>query len=247
MSNKKEKSNHLIQSLEEIISEVEFFIVCDLETTGVDVMRCDWITGSFSRVRCSDFFVESELELKSRPENHWDDEARYIHRIPRHKAETFPPRAESLERLVEWLPERSRFAFVCHANPRPFSFATKQFVNSHFDLAMIKWDFCVQDKYFDFYKHFDEKKVISTKTIATHYFEIPKEFDLKQVCEAMGIKMIGDHHDANADRKASEEILRRFLNESGRNTFRDRGSKLDSRIFEVQENNRMEEQQRFNV
>ena len=229
---------------------IDFFIVCDLETTGTDPMRCDWITGSFSRMRVSDLIIESEIELKSRPSNHWDDEARYIHRIPYHKAIEFPERKKTLQNLIDWLPPREKFAFVCHANPTPwieFGNFQRGKHNSHFDLAMIKWDFTVQERYFDFYKIFDEKKIISTQEISRNFFGVPKEFDLKRTCDMIGIKMSGDHHDCKADRVASQEILKRFLNESGRITLRNRDSKLNSRVFKVQKNHSVAKQQRFDV
>lgn len=230
----------------ELLNDAKFFIVCDLETTGVDVHKCDWITGSFSRIRISDFCTESELELKSRPVNHWDEEARYIHRIPRHKAMEFPERAAALESLTSWLPPRSEFVFVCHANPRPFNFAVKNHTNTHFDFAALKWDFFMQNRLFDFYKFFDNHKILSTKTLANDFFGLSPELNLKEVCANLSIPMIGEHHDAQADRKACEQILRKYLNEIGFYSIGDRGSKLDSPILDVQENSSLAQQQRFN-
>lgn len=236
----------LIEKYLETIRSVEYLITNDFESTGTDVMRCDWITGSFGKIRISDFQTLDELEVKSRP-NHWDEDARKIHRISRQTAAEYPERSESLQKVIDFLPPRSKFAFVCHANPTPFNQNIRQRVNTHFDLALLKWDFLTQERYFDFHKYFDESKVISTQFIAREYFGLAKELNLEQVCEKLGIKMIGNHHDARADRLASEQILRRFMNENGFFNVGNGHAKLDFAISEIQENNGMEKQQRFGL
>ena len=232
------------------LKNIDFFIVCDLETTGTDVHLVDWITGSFSKIDKRTFKTLSELDLKSRPSNHWCEDARRTHRIPYHEAIEYPERKESLQKLIDWLPPRGTFAFVCHANPNPFINGNdfkmgKHFC--HFDLGVLKWDFALQDRIFDFYRLFDEQKVISTRKIALEFFGQDKALNLAEICANLGIKMDGSHHDARADRLACEKILRKYIHESGSQFFGIRDSKLDFAISEIQENCSMEEQQRFGL
>lgn len=223
--------------------EIEFIISCDLETTGLDLNGACWITGSFGKLDPKTLETVDELELKSRP-YHWDEEARRIHRIPHYKAMEFPERKETLDRLIDWLPKDRRFAFLCHASDSQFDTKIKQKVNAHFDFAMIKADFIFQERYYDFYKYFDHKKIISTVTIARERkLESAKLDDL---CRHFNINL--DHHEAKSDRLACESILRRFYFEQD-DLFneRDGRSKLNSGVPEVQKNISMEEQQRFGV
>lgn len=217
----------------EIPKDIEAIISCDLETTGLDMnLGACWITGSFGKLDPKTLQTIDELELKSRP-FHWDEEARKIHRISIHTAREFPPRDETLDRLIEFLPKNRKFAFLCHASDSTFNVKTKQKIHAHFDLAMIKADYIFQDRYFDFYKHFDEKKIISTVTIARALgMESAK---LNNLCKHFNIEL--DHHNAKSDRLACEELLRRFyFGQSDLLNVRERGSKLDSSILNVQEN-----------
>ena len=226
-----------------IPNDIEAIISCDLETTGLDMHGACWITGSFGKLDPQTLETIDELELESRP-YHWDEEARRIHRISIHTANKFPKRRESLDRLIEFVPKNRKFAFLCHASKSSFNQETKIHVKAHFDLAMIKMDFDFQGRYFDFYKIFDENKIISTVTIARDLkLESAK---LDNLCNSFNIKL--DHHNCRSDRLACEELLRRFY--FGQNNLfnvRERGSKLDPRILEIQRNKGLEEQQRFGV
>ena len=240
----------LIEKYNEIIQEVDFFVTCDLETTGTDHMKCDWITGSFGKIEKKSLKTVQELELTSRPVNHWDEDARKHHRFSLATAMEFDYRAESLKKLIAWLPERSKFAFVCHANPEPwieFGKWSRGRMNSHIDLAMIKWDFFMQDRFFDFHKCFDESKVISTQTIAREYWNLAKELNLKEICDILGVPLEGKHHEARFDRLGCERLLRKYINEQGFSTLRNRHPELDSAIPEIQENQGVAEQQRLGI
>ena len=228
-------------------TDIETIVTCDLETTGVDVMRCCWITGSFGLLDAKTLETIDELELTSRP-NHWDEEARYIHRISKQTADKFPERSESLERLLNFLPPKGTFAFACHASASHKSSTQNwQKVFAHFDFAILKWDFVCQDRWFDFHKYFSDELVISSTEICRQHFGVDKKLNLKESCEQLGIPMVGEHHNAKDDRLACESILRKYKNETTLFNVRERGSKLDSPISEIQENSSVEEQQRFGL
>lgn len=213
----------------EIPGDIDAIISCDLETTGLDVHGACWITGSFGKLDPVTLETMDELELTSRP-YHWSEEARRIHRFSRHTANEFSPRRESLDKLIEWLPKDRKFAFLCHASESVFDIESKQKINAHFDFAMIKGDFAYQERYFDFYKYFDEKKIISTVTIARSLkLESAK---LNNLCLQFNIEL--DHHNAKSDRLACEELLRRFyFDENDLFSQRERDSKLDTAIFKI--------------
>lgn len=226
-----------------IPKNIEAIVSCDLETTGLDVnLGACWITGSFGKLDPVTLQTIDELELKSRP-YHWDEEARRIHRISIHTAREFPEREESLQKLIDWLPKDRNFAFLCHAKSSYFDSKAKRQINAHFDFAMLKSDFLYQDRYFDFYKYFDEKKIISTITIAKSLGI--KDVKLNDLCEYFKIEL--NHHDARSDRIACEEIFRRFYNESNSLSFGDRGSKLNTSIPVIQKDISLEKQQRFGI
>jgi len=228
-------------------SDIDYILSCDFETTGTDTMRCCWITGSFGLLDAKTLETIDELELESRP-NHWDEEARYIHRISKRTAEKFPRREESLEKLLNFLPPKGTFAFACHASSSHKSANLnwkKVFV--HFDFAILKWDFVCQERWFDFYKYFDDTKIISTIDICREHFKLDKKLNLEEMSKALGMPMKGTHHNAKDDRIACENILRKYKNESNLLNVGERRSKLDSRVLKVQENKGLEEQQRFGI
>ena len=223
----------------------KYIVTCDLETTGVDVHGCSWITGSFGGLETSTLNTIRELELESKP-FHWDEEARYIHRISKRRALTFPDRKISLNRLIDFLPPKEDFHFCCHASSSHKSANLSwQRVYHHFDMAMIRMDFLHQDRHFEFYKYFDLDSIISTTTICREYYKHDKKFLLTDSCKALGIPMVGQHHNAKADRLGCESILRKYKNDKeGLFNERGRDPKLDTRIPDVQLDKGLEEQQR---
>jgi len=178
---------------------------CDLETTGLNPSQDDWITGSFGILDFETLETLAELELTSRPYK-WSEEAFKIHRIRKGLAMKFPPRKETLERLIEFIPKEP-FYFLCHSRP----YNKEGFY--HFDFAFLKMDFHYHFEEFDyFHQFFRDDMNLSTDTIAVDLrkrgFPIPKSTSLDSLSEHFSIKL--NHHNAKSDRIAMERILRRL-------------------------------------
>lgn len=183
-------------------------VSCDLETTGTDVNGGDcWITGSFGILDPYTLQTVKELEVRSRPYI-WKEEARRIHRISRHTAAEFPPREEALAQIINFIPKNREFYFLCHARFQSFDKLAKQSIHAHFDLAFIKEDFTHQKRRYDFFKHFDESRAISTHTMARDIGL--KARTLEDLCSFFGVEY-GEHR-AKGDRLSLEEVFRRMIN-----------------------------------
>jgi DNA polymerase III alpha subunit (gram-positive type) len=218
------------------ILEKEFIVACDLETTGLIPMMNDWITGSFSVLNPRTLQVIREIDLESRPET-WREEAVAIHGIPRSRAMSFPDRKETLQKLIEFLPPPGSFLFLCHARPE----VEGRFF--HYDFAMLKSDFFFQLSIFEFRKFFNDRDVISTYTIAKEMIKdglLPK--DLKKGLSSLSafFEITIKHHDAQSDRKAMEEILRRLVRIKN-GTLGDRHPELDHGTPDLSRDQRLEE------
>lgn len=202
-----------------------YILTCDLETTSVRANEGCWITGSFGILDPVTLRLEDELDLKSKP-YHWSEEARLVHKISEKTANQFPNRVETLHKLMNWLPKRSDFLFLCHARDWNFDQEINQKVYSHFDFGFLKMDFFLQGMYFDFCRHFNEQMVYSTISMARSLGF--KDLKLNELCDYFNIEL-SNHHDARADRIAMEEVLRKLANyEEPIFSQRNGSSKLDS-------------------
>jgi DNA polymerase III epsilon subunit-like protein len=217
-------------------TDKEFILSCDLETTGLRPMLCDWITGSFAVLDSRSLEVIREINLESRPEI-WKEEAVAVHGISLSQAMKFPERKESLQRLIEFLPPPRSFDFLCHARPEN---ETGFF---HFDFAFLKIDFFNQLSIFEFRRHFNDQDVISTYSIAKKMIQdglLPKDLSkgLSSLSEFFGIPL--NHHDARSDRIAMEAILRRLMGLRN-GTLRDRHPELHHGTPDLSGDQRLEE------
>jgi DNA polymerase III epsilon subunit-like protein len=235
----------------------DFILSCDLETTSDSPSNGDWITGSFAVHDFHTMEVIRELELRSRP-NVWSEEAFLIHKIRHEVAKTFPDRRKALEDLVAFLPPPRSFMFLCHANTvsrdvnREYKdgvvYHSPMFV--HFDFACLKMDFWDTMDIFEFRRHFNDRDVYSTWTMAHDLIDrgtLPRGLDLSLkdgLCRFFGIPL-EKHHDARADRMAMVDVFRRLRDLDG--TIRRRDPELNLRTPTLPGTRRSEDQQRFSI
>jgi DNA polymerase III alpha subunit (gram-positive type) len=222
--------------MRERITDKEFILSCDLETTGLVPMINDWISGSFAVLDSQSLEIIREIDLESRPEI-WREDAVAIHGIPFSRAMKFPDRKETLQILIDFLPPPRSFDFLCHARPEN----EKGFF--HYDFAMIKADFFCQLSIFEFRKFFNDQDVISTYSIAKELQTeglLPKDLKkgLSSLSEFFDIPL--RHHDARSDRIAMEQILRRLMRLKN-GTLRDRHPELNHGTPDLPGNKRLEE------
>ncbi|MHA1166588.1 MAG: 3'-5' exonuclease [Candidatus Hodarchaeales archaeon] len=185
----------------------EYILTCDLETNGLNPLD-QWLTGSFGLLDFESLETIDEIEIESKPDS-WNEEAYEVHLIREDLAMSFQSREKALSQLVNFLPTRDEFLFLCHSNTN--NFGSKY----HFDFAVLRMDFENIIGRGSFEKHFNLENVDSTHTIAKRMRKenlLPKDLKLglKPLCSHFGIDF--KHHDAKSDRIAMEDLLRK-LNE----------------------------------
>jgi len=89
-------------------------LFCDVETTGINPMSDEVITGYFALYDDNDKLLD-EYELKSQV-NTWSIEAEAIHKIREIDMKGFPKKGEAWNRFLAWIP-RLNFTLFCYANP----------------------------------------------------------------------------------------------------------------------------------
>lgn len=192
----------------------EYILTCDLETNGLNPLD-QWLSGSFGLLDFESLETIDEIEIDSRPDN-WNQEAYEIHLIREDLAMNFQSRDKALSQLINFLPNRDEFLFLCHANTN--NFGSKY----HFDFAVLRMDFENIIGRGTFEKYFNLKNVDSTHTIARKMKKeglLPKELKLglKPLCDHFGIEF--KHHHAKSDRKAMEHLLRKLNEQEPEQTY----------------------------
>lgn len=101
-------------------------IFADFETTGINPMQDEIITGYFVNNTTGEIF-----DFKSQV-NKWSDEAEKIHKISESEMHTYPTKDYAYQELLKWLP--GEFELVCYANQNTMhGFVT-------FDYAILKME-----------------------------------------------------------------------------------------------------------
>lgn len=188
----------------EIISkqfEILFFV--DLETTGLDAMRNEILTASLSVVDYNTLEEIDSIDLKFRPEvlQHWSKEAEAIHGISLPMALSFPEKAESTRKLLEFLSKHRKDGvqpMVCHALNFKGGYFDTNYLAQHF--------FRTKDDLLYFFRRvcgITESTIDYAKALGG--FE---NYKLGTLCKHYSISL--DHHDARSDRMACQALYKIF-------------------------------------
>lgn len=184
--------------------EYKYILTCDLETNGLNPLD-QWLTGSFGLLDFHTLKTIKELEVESKPDT-FSEDAYEIHFINEQTAMNFQSRDKAIIEILNFIPHKEDFVFLCHANVNNFG------SYYHFDYAVLKSDFdsVIGINFFEIMF----KYVHSTHTIARNLQReglLPKGLKkgLKDLCLYFGID-ITNHHNAKFDRLLMEQLLRIF-------------------------------------
>jgi DNA polymerase-3 subunit epsilon len=170
----------------------------DIETTGLDPLRNEILTGSFISSNGQEKLKEIDLKFRPRFPKKWSIEAEAVHKISLDEAMTFPRHEESMDELMGFINGHS--SFVCHALP---------LFGQHFDWAFIKVAAFDMGYWYNLQKSIREDRVNSTITLAKKKITLP-DYKLNTLCKHFGIEL--DHHNAKSDVNACFEIYRKLNN-----------------------------------
>ena len=177
-------------------------IICDLETTGVNVFDAEIVTGHFLSVNPVTFEIVGEFELKCNPFK-WSYEAQEIHGITKEQAATYKKFSEVYAGLIDWLSCQDAKEFWCHSRVKMYGKLT------FFDYAVLRLRMMEMGDapYFEI----ERLRPYSSHSLASVMgadFGFEK-FSLDYLCKALKIKL--NHHDAKSDTYACYELIKKLL------------------------------------
>lgn len=175
-------------------------VVFDIESTGLDFWRNEILTISASIM--DGLKVVDEFEGKFRPIDFqtWSSEAEQVHKISVPDAMAFNDQKEETIRFGKFISQvKKQSDFVCHAI---------NYRGSYFDTGFLQAHFTKHGLLYNYRKYF--KSTLSTIDLMRKYsgeLGYPdKSYKLDRVCSFLGIPL--DHHNAQSDRKACEQIYK---------------------------------------
>jgi DNA polymerase III epsilon subunit-like protein len=176
-------------------------VVCDLETTGVNCLDAEIITGYFIAFD-EKFDIKQQFSIKSCPRK-WYESAEMVHGISYEQARKWPEFSDVFEDLWDFFESNKPDAFWCHAKTDMFG---KQV---YFDHAILRYQMLL---YGDLpYYVINRVKPYSTLSLAkiTDKFFNFEGFSLNKVCNRLNIEL--EHHNAKSDCEASYKIIKKLL------------------------------------
>ena len=202
---KKENLATRLNNSKSITGNYLFF--CDVETTGLDPIRNDVITGTIIATN-KKLEKLDEISFKCRPDfnKFYSEKAEEIHGISRDRMSKFPRRLETCIDIMNFLRPflgRGKNPFIYHAN-------------GAFDWNFLSWAFRKEDIGYSLYNIFDERLLISTIELGKiykrkHKIPLNTRNDLKSWSEL--IKFDLKHHDAKSDTNACFELYKYLVND----------------------------------
>jgi DNA polymerase III epsilon subunit-like protein len=178
-----------------------FFV--DVETTGTDYWRNEIITLSISF--CDEELNECDSALfRFRPKykDFWEEGAEAAHGIAWDEAANFP------DAEIEW---KSFLSFIgYHGNRSPLVCHAKWF-GHYFDHAFINAQLSLRNLLFEKRKYISEKTISTismAETLRREGLVASGSLALNVLCEQFKINL--NHHDAESDRLACQELFKKF-------------------------------------
>ena len=176
-------------------------IICDLETTSLNVFEAEIVTGYFIHVD-DNLNIISEREIKCCPFK-WSHEAEKVHGITQKEANKYKKFSEVYEGLSDWLHLADSKEFWCHSNVKMYGKVVP------YDYAIMRMNMMNMGD--SPYWQINKLKSFSTHCLAKvlqdrFTFE---GFSLDNVCNRLGIKL--KHHDSRSDALACLEIMKQLL------------------------------------
>jgi DNA polymerase III epsilon subunit-like protein len=176
-------------------------IICDLESTSLNVFEAEIVTGYFIHVD-DNFNIISEREIKCCPFK-WSHEAEKVHGISQREAYKFKKFSEVYEDLITWIDLSESNEFWCHSNVKLYGKIVP------YDYAIMRMNMLNMGD--TPYWQINKLKPFSTHSLAKVLQErfTFEGFSLDNVCNRLGIKL--KHHDSRSDALACLEIMKQLL------------------------------------
>lgn len=187
-------------------------VVVDFETTGINTLEAEIITGYFI-VFNQNLEVLETLSIKCRPRK-WSYEAQEVHGITFDEAQTFPEFSTVYLKIVDLLNKHRVSYFWCHSKTDIYGKIV------FYDYAILRFQmFLISDEAYHSINLIKPHSTLSLALMSNDYqFE---GYSLDKVCKTLKIKLL--HHDAKSDCEASFEIIKKLLPSK---------SMVDVRMFE---------------
>lgn len=175
-------------------------IVCDLETTSVNVFEAEIITGYFCLLDDCLNIVDTK-EIRCNPWK-WSEEAEKIHRISKKEASTYKKFTEVYRDLVNWIELSGTREIWCHSNSKMYGKIVP------YDYAVLRMNMLNMGDHP--YWVMNGLKPFSSHSLAKAQNRFTFEgYSLDNICKQLGIRLT--HHDAESDCRATVEIIKRLL------------------------------------
>lgn len=176
-------------------------IVCDFESTSVNVFEAEIITGFFAALDDSLNVVDT-LSIQCQPFK-WSDEAEKIHGISKREASSYKKFSEVYQEIVNFIYRTGATEFWCHSNSVMYGKITP------YDYAVLRLNMLNMGD--GPYWAVNQLKPYSTHSLAkvlSDRFTFPG-YSLDNVCNTLGIKL--NHHNAESDCLATVQIIKKLL------------------------------------
>lgn len=176
-------------------------IVCDFETTSLNVFEAEIVTGFFAFLDDS-FNVLDTLSVQCNPWK-WSSEAEKIHGISKREASKYKKFSEVYPDIVNFFYRTGAAEFWCHSNSVMFGKIVP------YDYAVLRMTMLTMGD--GPYWAVNQLKPYSTHSLAKvlhERFDFPG-FSLDNVCKRLNIELT--HHNAESDCLATVEIIRKLL------------------------------------
>ena len=176
-------------------------IICDIESTSLNVFEAEIITGFF--VHLDDLFnVTGTLSIQCNPFK-WSDEAEKVHGITKKQASKYRKFSEVYPDIVDFIYRTGATEFWCHSNSKMYGKLVP------YDYAVLRMNMLNMGD--SPYWAINSLKPYSTHSLAK-VLQDRFTFDglsLDSVCRTLGIKLT--HHNAESDCLATVEIVKKLL------------------------------------
>ena len=176
-------------------------VVCDFESTGIDVFEAEIITGFFA-VLDDHLNVIETLLIQSNPFR-WSEEAELVHGISKNQASKYKRFNKVYPKIINLLEKHKVKEFWCHSNVKLYGKIVP------YDYALLRMNLfdCDHEAYW---------LLNSIKPFSTHSLgKVLQDsftfsgFSLDNMCNTLGIEL--NHHDAESDCMATVQIIKQLL------------------------------------
>ena len=175
-------------------------IVCDLETTGLNVFDAEIITGFFCLLDDKLNVVDTR-SIECNPFS-WSDEAEKIHGITKKQASKFKQLKDVYQALIDWIDLSGATEIWCHSNVKMYGKLIP------YDYAILRMNMINMGD--SAYWTINKLRPFSTHSLAKSQNRFTFESNsLDNICKQLSIEL--KHHNAESDCRATVEIIKQLL------------------------------------